>query len=421
MSAAASQSDPPQTRITTLDGLRGAAVMGILLMNIAAFAMPFAAYGNPANYGPMRWPDIAAWAVGFVAVDGKMRAIFSALFGASLLLVTDGAETAGGSAGRRHYARMVVLLLFGLAHACLLWEGDILVLYAIVGAVAFRFRWLEPERMLILAGLLLLLQLTVYALHYQGLWALADAAAAPNADAAVTLWREILDTIGRPSAPALAAELALHQGPWWALVVDRAANEAGAIEAQLIFNGPETLGLMLLGMAGLRSGFLTGALDRAFYLRIAGRLYVIGLASLAVLAVLLIARGFPPLLTAALADFALPLRWVVAAGHVALLVAWFSGPPSSVKARIAATGRVALTNYLGTSLLMAALFDGWGLGLYGQVERWQLLGFVLPAWALMLLWSRPWLDLFAYGPLEWLWRLLARGQIPAIRRKAIAS
>ena len=409
-------------RVTTLDGLRGAAVMGILLMNITAFAMPFVAYGNPANYGHMTWPDVAMWAFGFVVVDGKMRAIFSALFGASLLLVTDRAEATGTSPARLHYARMAVLLLIGLAHACLIWDGDILVLYAIVGAVAFAFRRLESEQMLVLAGLLLALQMSIYAIHYQALAALSAAVAVPGAaPEAVQAWRSILDTIGRPSPPALANDLFLHWGPWSRLAADLAAREPDAIQSELIFNGPETLGLMLLGMAGLRMGFLTGAWSRTAYFRIARLAYLIGLPLLAIGAFWLIATGFPPLPTTALSDLDLPLRWLVAWGHVALIAAWFGAGPSPLKARITAAGRAALTNYLGISLVMTAIFDGWGLGLYGQVARWHLLAFVLGGWAIMLLWSKPWLDRFAYGPCEWVWRLLARGKVPEFRRRAIAS
>lgn len=413
---------PAPERVITLDGIRGVAVMGILLMNAAAFAMPFAAYENPANYGALAWPDRLMWAIQFITVDGKMRAIFSALFGASLLLITERSEAAGIQPARIHYGRMASLLLIGLAHACLIWEGDILVLYALVGAIAFRLRRLELEQMLVLAGLLLSFQFATLGLHYQALGALADAAASPGADPAVIgSWRNVLDTIGRPSPHALAVDVMLHHGPWRALVVDRIAREPGAIWAQLLFNGPETLGLMLLGMAGLRTGLFTGGWRRSACRRLVWIAYGIGLPILAGIAALLIARGFPPLLTAALSDLALPLRWLVAAGHVALLTLWFGGVHTRTKLRIAAAGRVALTNYIGTSLIMTGLFDGWGIGLYGTLPRWALLPVTIGIWLVMLLWSKLWLDHFAYGPLEWLWRLIARGQVPVFRRRAIAS
>lgn len=84
-------------------------------------------------------------------------------------------------------------------------------------------------------------------------------------------------------------------------------------------------------------------------------------------------------------------------------------------ARIEAAGKAAFTNYLGTSVLMATLFYGYGFGLYGQLSRWQAYLVVLPVWAIMLLWSKPWLARFRYGPLEWAWRSLARGEMQKMR------
>ncbi len=410
-------------RIVPIDALRGAAVMGILLMNVAAFAMPFAAYDNPAAYGPMRGADVAVWAVELVLVDGKMRAIFSALFGASLLIVADRAEAAGASAARVHYARMGVLLLFGLAHACLLWDGDILVLYALVGMVAFALRRLPVERMLVLAAMLLATQAAILGMHYQALAALGHAATRSGAAPAdVAAWRALIDQIGPPRAPALAADLALHRGPWAPLARSLAAGEPAAILNQIEFSGFETLGLMLLGMAGLRAGFLAGQWPVRAYARIAAIAYAIGLPMMAGFALVIVRAGFPPLMTATPTDLAaMPLRWVIAAGHAALLVAWCARGRSALRRRLAAVGRVALSNYLGTSLAMTALFDGWGLGLYGRVERWMLLPIVLAAWLLMLAWSAVWLQRFAYGPCEWAWRALARRKVPPLRRRAIAS
>jgi uncharacterized protein len=92
-----------------------------------------------------------------------------------------------------------------------------------------------------------------------------------------------------------------------------------------------------------------------------------------------------------------------------------------LRRRIEAAGRAAFTNYLGTSLLMTALFDGWGLGLFGRIERIGLYPIVFAAWALMLAWSAPWLARYRFGPLEWLWRSLARGAAQPMRRTDIAT
>src|SRR5688572_22594258 len=109
MATTSSQTD----RLATLDLVRGVAVMGILAMNIVAFAMPMAAYINPLAYGSEGPIDFASYAFSFVLIDGKMRGLFSFLFGASMLLVIERAEARGESAAATHYRRMLVLLLFG--------------------------------------------------------------------------------------------------------------------------------------------------------------------------------------------------------------------------------------------------------------------------------------------------------------------
>ena len=99
-----------------------------------------------------------------------------------------------------------------------------------------------------------------------------------------------------------------------------------------------------------------------------------------------------------------------------------SGMIDPLDARLEAVGRAAFSNYLGTSIVCTLLFDGYGLGKYGRIERWQCYPIVLAIWLLMLLWSKPWLDRFAYGPFEWAWRSLARLRfVPLLRRKPIAT
>ena len=135
-------------RIATLDIVRGVAVMGILAMNIVAFAHPPAAYMNPLAYGAERAVDMASYAFSFIFIDGKMRGLFSFLFGASMLLVIQRAQASGAGGASIHYRRMAVLLIFGLLHFYLIWYGDILVTYALVGMVAFAFRASSPRKLI---------------------------------------------------------------------------------------------------------------------------------------------------------------------------------------------------------------------------------------------------------------------------------
>ena len=132
------------SRIPAMDVLRGCAVMGILWMNITAFALPQAAYFNPAAGGALTGGDVAFWAVSLIAVDGKMRGLFAMLFGASMLLLIDREEMAGRDGRRAQRVRAGWLLLIGLAHYILLWWGDILMIYAVVGMVALMFAGREP-------------------------------------------------------------------------------------------------------------------------------------------------------------------------------------------------------------------------------------------------------------------------------------
>jgi uncharacterized protein len=413
-----SMADPD--RLIALDMLRGVAVMGILLMNVAGFGLPQAAYLNPAAYGGASGADLAAWAIGFVLIDGKMRALFSLLFGASMLLVIDRAEQSGRSAGAIHLRRMGSLAVIGAVHAYLIWAGDILIPYAIVGTIAYAYVHRSPRAQLAMAMALLIGQWLLLWSLIAGLEAARDAAMAPGAAAqAIRGWREIADQIGIPAPATIAATLAIYRGSYAGIFNERLDNAAAPL-LQLVDVGAETLALMLLGMAGLRIGFLTGRWRRETYLRTALAAYAVGLPILILIAARTIASDFDEIVTVRAALlYAAPARIIVTAGHASMLLWWFGGEEQGgLKARVAAVGRAAFTNYLATSLIMTTIFYGYGAGLFGHLSRAQL--YLLPPclWILMLAWSKPWLDRYRYGPAEWLWRSLARGQRQPLRHAA---
>jgi uncharacterized protein len=344
-----------------------------------------------------------------------MRGLFSILFGASLLLVVERAEAAGLSPARIHFARMGWLLVFGLVHFYLVWTGDILSLYAPVGMMAYAFRKMPPERLLIAGGIFLLLHLAMMAELAQGIAAGQAAAAAAHASAeTLAQWRaDAADLI--PLQPAqLAADLALYRGAYSGLLAERLTDEALDPLVNLMAFGPQTLGLMLLGMAGLRSGFLTGEWDRRTYARVAWICLPAPAAVHAVLAWHAWRGGFPA--SRVFANyflFSAPFYLMMSVGYAAAIIllarrgGWLTD-------RIAAAGRAAFTNYLGTSLIAASLF--YGLGEYGRLSRWQAWLLVPAMWALMLLWSKLWLERYRYGPFEWLRRSLARGAPQPMRK-----
>ncbi|MBC2776939.1 DUF418 domain-containing protein [Parasphingopyxis marina] len=407
------------SRHLSLDVIRGIAVMGILLMNIVAFAMPFQAYMNPLAYGDPGPADLAVWATNFVLADGKMRGLFSLLFGASMLLVVQRAEARGESPVLTHYQRMSWLLFFGVIHAYGIWFGDILMLYAVVGMIAFLFRNMETHKLLTLGLVLIGAQAALVGVATHSIWTLARAAAAPGAEAdTIAAWTSIAEAIGPLPPVELARELALFQGGYLGILAERTGPDFWQPIAANGFAAPETLGLMLAGMAGLKSGFLTGEWRAAAYARIARIGYLIGLPLQIGLALLLMRAGFDPV---AIFFYDSTLQVIanppLIAAHAALILYWVkSAQESALMARIAAAGRAAFTNYLGTSLICTTIFYGYGLGLYGELGRAPLYLVVLGVWAAILLWSKPWLDHFRYGPLEWLWRSLARRQLQPIRK-----
>ncbi len=411
----------PHERIVTLDIVRGVAVMGILAMNIVAFAMPFAAYMNPAAYGSESAADYASWAFNFVLIDGKMRGLFSFLFGASMLLVIERAAASGRSPAGAHLRRMAWLLVFGLLHFTLIWFGDILAGYALVGMVAYLFHRLGP-RVLIHWGVgllafqtLLFAGFAIAAFYLQDAAAL-EAASQPGAGGELTgQWEQLRGQFGVPTEQALASKMAMFHGGYLPIAEHRLGKVLEPFAATFFF-GWETLAYFLFGMALLKTGFFRGEWEPVRYRRLILIGYGIGIPAYLALAWILYSDGFSvPMIFACAMAATTPFRplMVIATASLIILLTRRGG---ALVERIAAAGRVAFTNYLGTSILMTSLFYGYGFGLYGAFSRSELWVVVLATWALMLLWSKPWLERFRYGPFEWLWRSLSRGRAEPIRR-----
>ena len=405
-----------ETRLVTLDAMRGFAVMGILAMNIVAFAMPEFAYVTPLAYGGETLADRVAWFCSFVLIDGKMRGLFSLLFGASMMLIIDGAKAKGESAAKVHYTRMFWLAAFGLAHYFFIWFGDILFLYAAVGCVAFLFRNWEPQRLIKWALILFAVGFLLWGIQFVGLQVLQYLATAPGADP--DLVKQYKEIISSPDlSPDIAKDLALHRGGYTPIVADKLAEWYTPLAGVLQFIS-ETLPLMMIGMAMKKNGFITGKWAFADYVHWAKRLVPVGILFSILLATWLTLVGYD-IITSVAVFFtwsAIP-RLMLTIGYAAsliILIKQASG--SAFIARVAAVGQAAFTNYLGTSIVMTSIFYGYGLGLFGDVSRAGLWVFVVGAWALMLLWSKPWLARFRYGPLEWLWRSLARMKLQPLLR-----
>ena len=415
------EAPPARDRFVTLDIIRGVAVMGIFSVNVVAFAMIFPAYFNPGAFGGHSGENLALWLANHVIIDGKMRALFSMLFGASMLLVIDRAAASGQSPGRVHYSRMAVLLLFGLFHFYVIWHGDILAAYALTGMVAFAFHRRATKTLLRWAiGLMAVSTLMFGAMSF-GLYQSDIAAHRPHAAAKdIRQWNDMASIAIRPAA-ANALETRMARTDVVTRTKHMIADRGGEPFAGALAFMPTTLALMLFGMAGYRSGFLTGEWDDRRYRRIALWSLGLGAAATLALALWLVGRNFYiPLIFFNMLAVGQPIQLVMACGYAALFIL-LSRRQGALATRFAAVGRVAFSNYLGTSILGALIFYGDGLGLFGTVSRFQAWLFVPIVWLIMLAWSKPWLDRFHYGPLEWLWRSLSRLEWQPMRKRPAAQ
>lgn len=399
-------------RHVTLDVIRGFAVMGILIMNIVAMAMPNYAYLDPSFFGGSTGADLAAWALAYAVADGKMRMLFTMLFGASLALTTDRAD----HPARTHYARMASLLLFGMLHAWLVWYGDILVEYALVGMLLFGIRQWPPAALLALAGSLVLFDAAMALASLQADLSLRAAAAAPDATAAVrAAWSARAQALA-PRVADIPLELAGFRGGFAQVFEARAPLTMQFQSVFIPMTLLETAGIAAFGLALYRLGFLTGGWSRTAY----RALIAAGVAALLLhipLERVIIAARWESLTLTAANTAGLALRPFVALGYAAALILWVkSDVARRLRERLAAAGRMAFSNYLGTSLVVTTIFYGYGLGWFGHLGRAELSWVVLLVWGLMLAWSKPWLGRFRYGPFEWLWRSLARGERQPLQR-----
>lgn len=401
-------------RISGLDVTRGFAVMGILAMNIVAFSMPENAYINPIVWGGDSGIDLWTWATGFVLFDSKMRGLFSIMFGASTLLVIQSAAAAARNPARAHYARMAVLAVFGLIHFYLIWYGDILFLYAMIGMILYAFRNVGVKA---LAGWGIALNL-LSAIVWGGGMAMLMMGASPSASPQLAEDYASFTAEFGPNSSMSNQDIALHRSGFIDIAEHKLAEELAYPFFGLFIYGPDTLGLMMIGMALFKSGLLRGewSLDRlAKWRNICLAIGITG--NLLLLWWQLSADLEPALVLGSTFGFSVPFDVTMSVGYAALFMGLAQRfAASDFIQRVGAAGRAAFTNYLGTSLLMTFIFYGWGLGQYGHWSRAAVYIPVVFAWAIMLLWSKPWLERFHYGPLEWLWRSLSRGQLQQMRK-----
>lgn len=400
-----------QERIETMDALRGFALLGILMVNILFFC-------GPAQENFMRpWREAAhPWLQAGVTwlVQGKFYCLFSFLFGMGFSVQTSRLEARGASPAKVYSRRLMVLLVIGLLHGVLIWMGDILAAYALVGFLLLAFRKRQPKTLLWWAVALL----TLNALLYAVLWLVVSVALSVPAAAQEIARQETLQKadLAKKLADALQA---YGQGPYSLLFRFR-FKELLTNYAMTLAVLPQILAMFLLGAWTGRKGVLRDPdAHRGLLTKVVLWGLAFGLPANAWFAWSM-GQGFPgsrnpgAFLAFALYIFAAP---ALSMAYAACLTLAFRRPlPAAVLRPLAAPGRMALTSYITQSIAMTAVFYSFGLGLYARLPLPAAYGLALALFALQIPLSRAWLSRYTMGPAEWLWRSLTYGVRPAFRR-----
>jgi uncharacterized protein len=408
-------------RITSLDTLRGFALLGILLMNIVAMSMNAAAYDDPTVTGGSTGANLWVWTAMHVLAEGKMRCLFSMVFGASVILLTSRLERSGASAADVYYRRTFWLMLFGVVHAYFLWMGDILYPYALCALPLFLFRNMAAKKLLLIGAIFALLDSGLYiggGFHFRDLIAKGQAAIAveqrgqklteeqQSDKRSYEQWRKF----NRPTAEELNKDAEEWRGSPLKVIAARAKLVAPGHNTAYyspLSGAWDIWSMMFIGMGLFKLGVFSAERSTRFYVAMLLIGYGIGLPLNSVSAWINIKNNFDP----AIHFFAQSSydvgRLSVALGHLgALMLLCKFGAMKWLTSSLGAIGQMAFSNYITQSIITAFIFTGYGFALYGKLQRYQIYYVVAAIWAFQMIASPIWLRHFRFGPLEWGWRSL---------------
>ena len=407
-------------RIHSLDIMRGIVLFGILLMNINGMGLANA-YGDPTVSGGATGWNLYTWITTNMLFEGTMRALFSLLFGVGMFILLDRLEKkgAGINAANIYFRRLTWLLVFGLIHGyLLLWTGEILYDYAIMGFLVYSFRNMTPKYLILAA--LFLFSIGVF-------WNYADY----NKDVKFTEDVTLVETY-KSEGKELTKELKKADLEWEELqqkrskegVAEHNTNMRKGYLDVVAFLAPKNqqsdkswfyrynlwdiLSMMLLGIAFFKLNILSAEKSYKFYLIMATAGYLIGLTVNYFEVTYIMEQNFS-MLSFSKTNITYDLgRVAVAIGHVGLIMLLCKLPILKwLKNALSAVGKMALTNYVMHSVIAMFVFTGTGFGLFGTFQRHELIYIVFSIWLFQLIASPIWLKYYQFGPLEWIWRNLS--------------
>lgn len=407
-------------RIESLDVMRGIVLFGILLMNINGMGLA-RAYEDPTVSGGYAGWDLYTWVTASMFFEGTMRALFSLLFGVGMFVLLDRLEKkgAGINAANIYFRRLTWLVFFGLVHCyLLLWVGEILYNYALMGFLVFSFRNMSPKKLILIA---------IFLFSAGALWTYFDY----KKDVKLVEELAVIQNY-KASGKELSKELKEAEGKWEKRTSERSPEAIEEYNSNMrkgyfdvvAFLAPvnqhynesfpyrydvwDILSMMLLGIALYKLNILSAAKSVRFYILMLLLGYGIGLSVNYYETKMILDSNFSLLgFSKSYITFDLG-RVPVAMGHIALIMLFCKLPILKwLQTGLSAVGKMALTNYVMHSVFSMFIFTGVGFGLFGKLHRHELLYVVFSIWIFQFILSQVWLKYFQYGPLEWGWRTLS--------------
>ncbi len=399
-------------RHTILDVLRGFALLGIVVANYAMFSLYIFQGSEKWEIMPTATLDKAWGAIHFMFIDGKFYTLFSLLFGISFSIILTHAENKGKNGLPIFYRRLIVLLLIGLAHLLFLWEGDIVMLYALLGLALPLFRNVSNRNLIILSTCLILFPILIDLAKV-----LTDNRSNPA---------NLLAPLGK----AIDNELGITDKNFATWLVDHTSykelldyNRAGMVYRYmgLLDNNRllKVFGIFLLGLyAGRNRIYANLEENKVLLKKILCYGFLIGLPFSILHTWLEINGNRLPAIEGWYNSIAYALSVVpLGLAYAATICLWFlKNPQTKLLQFFVAPGRMALTNYIFQTICAIAIFYGVGLGLGANMGLIYVMAIAVMVYIILAVFSHFWLRYFNYGPLEWIWRMLTYGKYLRLRK-----
>ncbi len=406
-------------RIRSIDTLRGFALLGILLLNIIAFSGPLAAYYDPSANNGISGLNLATAMLVDIWAEGAFRAIFSMLFGAGLLIFLEKPSVGKETLKSLFYRRTRLLIGFGLINAYIfLWVGDILYAYGVTGLLLYFFKDLSAFKLALCSMALFVFLGLIHVASYFG---------------TESIYADYQEVLRQPSGTELSEAQYQALENWDSyLEAQLASPEQIAIETSIrskgyvenfIFTAQiniifqtviflfsafwDAAAMMLLGMALMKWKIFDASRDLSFYVMATIVGFGVGLFVNSWEMITFVSGGFEPFLAPALRPTYDLGRLAMALGYIGMVMICcklniFSG----LLRALSCVGQMTLTNYLAQTIICNTIFLGFGFGLWGKLQRYEIYLVVLVIWIFQIIYSVAWLEKYRFGPAEWLWRSL---------------